>query len=139
MYDTLLNLFSANVSGAATTNGSAKALGRNRSFQAVLRVGGDVTGTTPTLNVTIEESATGTGSWTQIAAFAQVIDEQVGYVATTTPRYEVPGEDPLTVGFVTSKDYVRAVVVAGGTTPAFPLTSVNVRPLDSAYKRSGVA
>ena len=117
-------------------------LGRNRAFRGILRVGGDVTGATPTLNVTIEQSANGTTGWAAIpgAAFAQVIDEMVGYVGGTTPRYEVPGEDPLSLTFTPTQDYVRAVLTVGGTgSPTFPLTSVAVEPLDVATKRSGVA
>ena len=138
MYDETLKLYEGTLT--SDTDGDAKALGRNRSFTAILRVGGDVTGTSPTLDVTIQQSATGTGSWTTIGTFTQVTDEMVGYIATATPRYEVPGEDPLTCAFNTTQDYVRAVLNIGGTaSPTFPLTSIHVVPNDTAHKRSGVA
>jgi hypothetical protein len=138
VYDALLNLHSANISGAATTNGSAKYLGRNRTFRAIGRVGGDVTGSAPTLTISLEESTTGTGSWTAIPG-SMTLTEQVGYVATTTPRYEVPSAVATlpSIVFTTTKDYVRTSVVAGGTTPAFPNMSVVVEPVDMPVLASG--
>jgi hypothetical protein len=139
VYDATLNLLEPS-SITSTANGTAKFLGRNRSFLAELRVGGDVTGTNPTLDVTIEEDANGAGVGTEIAAVTQITNEMVGYIATATPRYEVPGESPLSVVFRTSLDYVRAVITIGGTdTPTFNDVSVRVRPLSEAYKRSGLA
>jgi hypothetical protein len=135
-YDSLINLYGP-ATLTTTAQGTAKVLGRNRGFTGVVRVGGDVTGAGATMTATIEESATGTAGWAVIATFPAVTDEMVGYVSGTTPRYEVPGEDPLSVAFKTSKDYVRAVLTTGGTTPSFGLTSVTVQPNDTAYKISG--
>jgi hypothetical protein len=139
VYDATLNLLEPS-SITSTANGTAKFLGRNRSFLAELRVGGDVTGTNPTLDVTVEQSAD-LSTWTEIAEFSQVIDEMVGYVdaSPVSVRPEVPGEAALTRTFSTTQDYVRAVVTVGGTaTPTFPLTSVKVLPLDVAHRLSGV-
>lgn len=139
-YDALLNLYGP-ATATATTQGSAKAWGRNRAMRVEARVGGDVTGTTPSMTITVEQSATGTGSWALIpgATFAAITDEQVGFVGGTTPRYEVPGEDPLSMTVTPTQDYVRAVLTLSGTTPSFPLTSVNAFPIDSPTKRSGVS
>jgi hypothetical protein len=137
-FDALLNLYAGDP--AASADGDYKALGRNRMFEAIVWVGGDVTGTNPTLDVTIEADANRPGDGTEIAAVTQITNEMVGYIATATPRYEVPGESPLSVVFRTSLDYVRAVITIGGTdTPTFNDVSVRVRPLSEAYKRSGLA
>lgn len=124
----------------STDVGSARFAGKDRRWDALLRVGGDVTGTDPTLDMIIQESADGSTSWTTAATFTQVTNEQVGYIATATPRYEVPGEDPLTVSFVTSKDYVRASWTIGGSaSPTFNDVSIELRPIVGAasLKRSG--
>lgn len=141
MYDTTLNLIEPSTL-TSTGNGDTKFLGRNRAFRGELRVGGDVTGTLPTMDVVVKQSSD-LSTWTTLATFAQVIDEQVGYIdaagAGAGPRPEVPGEDPLVVNFSTTADYVRAEVTIGGTgTPTFPLVSVKVTPLDVAHRRSGV-
>lgn len=124
---------------SASGTGTVIFAGKDRAFTGRLRVGGDVTGTNPTLDVVIQESSTGTGSWTTIATFTQVTDEQVGYIATATPRYEVPGEDPLAVVFRTTKDYLQASWTIGGTaTPTFNDVSIELQPIKGfAYKRSG--
>lgn len=61
------------------------------------------TGTTPTLDITVEQSANGTSGWAAItgAALAQVTaaGNRVGFVYPTQP-------------------YVRVVATIGGTTPA---------------------
>ena len=124
---------------SATGDGPVVFAGKDRSFTGFLRVGGDVTGTNPTLDVLIKESEDGLTSWVTIATFAQVTDEQVGYIATATPRYEVPGEDPLVVGMVTTKDYIQAVWTIGGTvSPTFNDVSIELQPVKGfAQKRSG--
>jgi hypothetical protein len=138
MYDSLLNLHSANISGAATTNGTPKFLGRNRTFRVWGRVAGDVTGGTPTLTISLEEGISTTGPWTAIPG-SMILTEQVGYVATTTPRYEVPSAVAVLPNFTftTTKDYVRTSVVAGGTTPAFPGMTVATEPIDAPILASG--
>ena len=135
-YDTTLNLLEPSTVNA-TGNGSAKFLGRNRTFKAYQRVGGDVTGTSPTWDAAIQESTDGSTGWTTIATFPQVTAEMVGYVATTTPRYEVPGSDANVRTFSTTKDYVRVANTTGGTTPVFPLASVKIQPSSDAFKQSG--
>ncbi len=135
-YDTLLNLLEPSTVNA-TANGSAKYLGKNRTFKAYQRVGGDVTGTSPTWDAAIQESADGSTGWTTVVSFPQVTTEMVGFVASTTPRYEVPGSDANMRIFSTTKDYVRVANTTGGTTPVFPLASVKIQPTSEAYKQSG--
>ena len=66
------------------------------------------TGTDPTLDVTIEESADGSTNWTAIsgAAFTQVTD---GAAAVEAIGVSVDG----------AMRYIRAVATIDGTTPAF--------------------
>jgi len=137
MWDGALNLLSGNLSGTPAA-GSAKFLGKNRSYRVWGRCGGDVTGAGATCTVTIEESANGTTGWTLIAG-PMTITEQVGYVGGTTPRPEVPSGVAVLpwLVFTTSKDYVRAVPALAGTTPVFPSVSVNTEPLDAAVLGSG--
>lgn len=142
-YDELLKLLGTagdpEADLSTTGSGVARFAGKNRSFNAFLRIGGDVTGTSPTLDMRIQESPDGTGSWVTIATFAQQIDEQVGYIATATPRYEVPGEDPVVRGFTLTKDYVRVDYTLGGTTPVFNDVSVELVIVKGAAPvRSGV-
>ena len=139
MNDATLLLYSGSISGAATTQQAAKFLGRNRVYHAVGRVGGDVTGAGATLTFTIEESSNGTSGWAAVPGSGTgTLVEMVGYVGGTTPRPEVPRvADPVRVPFLTTKDYVRVVTTAGGTTPAFPSTSIDAEPQDTATKKSG--
>lgn len=143
-HDELLRLLGASQGDpeqdiSATGTGSAVFAGKDRAFIARLRVGGDVTGSSPTLDMVIQESTDGSTSWGTVATFTQVTDEQVGYIATATPRYEVPGEDPLAVMFMTTKDYLRCSYTVGGTgSPTFNDVSVELDPVKGfAYKRSG--
>lgn len=88
----------------ASENGAGVHVGENAELEAQLQVRGAVSGTTPTLDVTIEEDTDAAfGSPTTIATFTQ---------ATAT------GVDERKK-FRTSKPYVRAVATIGGTTPSF--------------------
>ncbi len=137
VWDGLLNLLSGNLSGTPAA-GSAKRLGKNRTYRAWGRCGGDVTGAGATLNVTIEESADGATGWVQIAG-PMAITEQVGYVGGTTPRPEVPSGVAVLpwLFFTTSKDFVRAVPALSGTSPVFPNVSVTTEPIDAPFLASG--
>jgi hypothetical protein len=141
MHDALLNLVPVTTfTGAATSNGTAMALGRNRVFRSKLRVDGIVTGSgTPTITVSIQEAATAGGSYTTIAAFTGQTAANVSVVSGVA-RPEIPTAlEPQTVTFNTSLDFVRAVVVVSGTTPVFTAVSVTVAPIAEGYKRSAVA
>lgn len=146
MNDLLLRLFSASVNAAGVVAQQAGIFaGRNRSFNAVARIGGDVTGTTPTLTFTLEESNALASGYTQIPGTGTInVTEMWGLQAAGTsaaagakpeiPR--VPGT-PIRVPFTATKDYVRAVVTAGGTSPVFPNASIYAEPLEATSKISG--
>lgn len=146
MNDLLLRLFSASISvtGAQTQQAGVYA-GRNRSFNAVARVGGDVTGTGPTLSFTLEESNALASGYAQVPGTGTInVTEMWGLQAAggasaagakpELPR--VPGT-PVRVPFATTKDYVRAVVAAGGTSPVFPNATIYAEPIDATSKISG--
>lgn len=92
-----------------TANGDGVYIGENVDLDVVLQVRGTVSGTTPTLDVTLEESDDNS-SFTAIpgAAFTQ---------ATATGVNE-------RIKCLTTKSYVRAVKTVGGTTPSFGDTEV---------------
>lgn len=127
----------------ATGSGDYRYAGAHRAFRAVLRVGGDVLGSSPTLDMRIQTDADGAGAGTTVGTFTQVTDEMVGYMdaSPVVPRYEVPGEDPLSLVFETGANpYVRADWTIGGTgSPSFADVSVELIPLAGyASRRSGV-
>lgn len=100
----VLNLFAA-AARTASANGTAVNLSgyaAKRQMLAYLDVG-EVSGTSPTLDVKIQESADGS-TWADIpgAAFAR--------------KTAVAQE---TLYFATTKKYVRAVATIGGTSPSF--------------------
>lgn len=140
MYDALLNLHSANISGAGATNGTAKYLGRNRTYRAWGRVAGDVTGAGATCTITLQESTTlAMGTPTAIAG-SLVVTEQAGFGSGgTVPRPEIPSTvSPLpSLVFTTTKDYVQTIVTAGGTSPVFPGLTVVIEPIDAPTLPSG--
>lgn len=146
MNDALLRVFSGSISvtGAQTQQAGVFA-GRNRTYNAVARVGGDVTGTGPTLSFTLEESSLLASGYAQVPGTGTInVTEMWGLQAAggasavgakpEIPR--VPGTPPR-VAFSSTKDFVRAVVTAGGTSPVFPSTTIYLEPLDVATKISG--
>lgn len=121
-----------------TGDGTARFVGKGKTFLAVARVGGDIRGTSPTLTLTINQSANGTTSFASIASIALSATEQVGYISGSTPRYEVPGSEPLTATFTTTQDYIRCSYTVGGTSPAFDDVSCELIPVHAPlFKRSG--
>lgn len=151
MNDALLKLFpalgqSGSISAAgAVANTAVPFLGRNRSYNAVARIGGDVTGTGPTLSFTLEESNAAGSGFAQIPGTGTInVSEMWGLQAAggssaagakpEIPR--VPGT-PVRVPFTTTKDYVRAVLTAGGTSPVYPTVSIYAEPTDITSKISG--
>lgn len=147
MNDRLLRLFSADISvtGAQTQQAGIFA-GRNRSYFAVPRIGGDVTGTTPTLSFTLQESNALASGYADIPSMVNinVIEmwgdpEATGGLAAAGAKPElprVPGTPPK-IAFTTTKDYVRAVVTAGGTSPVFPKATIYAEPIEATSKMSG--
>ncbi len=102
----------ANIAAVTTTtNGSAVGtvdIGTN--YCSALLAVGAVTGTTPTLDVKIQESNDGSTGWTDClggdqnaAAFTRVTAANAAQV----------------ISFKAQKAFVRAVLTVGGTTPSF--------------------
>jgi len=89
-----------------TTNGGAIDLDNTLEGFAELVVGA-VSGTTPTLDVKVQESDTSGGTYTDIAGatFTQV---------TAANKQQL-------INFKRSKRWLRAVATVGGTTPSFAL------------------
>jgi len=147
MYDALLNLVPLSItpiSAAGTTKGNGMYLGRNRTYRAIGRAAGDWT-VGATCVIGLEESTTqgAGGSWTAIVgAPSLTITEQVGGFATTPsarPSPEIPSTVTAlpSVTFTPTKDYVRASIVVGGTTPTVAGMSVTVEPVDMPVLASG--
>ena len=110
--------------GAGTTVDLLPALG---NYANAVMVVGTVTGTSPTLNVKIQESTDGT-TWTDAvdasgntAAFAQV---------TTSSNVQVVGWQPRT-------RYCRSTATTGGTSPVFPTTGTFLAQRRSAPVNTG--
>jgi hypothetical protein len=96
----------------ATTNGSPSDVRHHKGIAAVVLDSAGGSGTTPTLDVKIQDSADGSTGWADVpgAAFAQV--------GTTASRQKIPLNVDATRGFV------RIVATIGGTSPSFTF-SVN--------------
>lgn len=112
----------------ATVNGTAKDWGAGRLVRTELRVGGAVTGSNPTLDVKIQDSADQV-TWVDRATFPQQIATMAGYQDTVSndPEYGVPGTGPAVIAVRTVSRYVRAVFTVGGTNPVF--NDVTVMPV----------
>lgn len=113
VYDAIKSVFMLRPQAATSTQtGSAiDTLGYN-SASVALEVGA-VSGTSPTLDVAIEESADGSTGWTNVASFTQV---------TASNNSQVKRVDGLGTS---RKRYLRAVATIAGTSPSFAL-SVNI-------------
>lgn len=89
--------------GAGTTNSGSIAPGGRSGAVFVGVHCTAITGTTPTLDVSLEESVTGESAWTAVtgSAITQVtaVGHRLGFVVPT-------------------KNFVRVVATVGGTTPA---------------------
>lgn len=106
----------------ATANGTAIYVGAGKTFFAERRIGGAVTGTTPTLDLKVQEASTPGGTFTDLAPFP---------TATATDAGET-GSRAVVRGFSTTKDYVRVVKTVGGTSPSFGGVSVLLQPVGVA-------
>lgn len=111
VYDNIKALFSLRPQAAtATTNGSAVDTFGYNSAAVTLEVGA-VSGTSPTLDVKIQESADGSTGWADVsgATFTQVT------AANNSQIIRVEG-----LG-TSRKRYLRAVATIAGTSPSFTL------------------
>lgn len=118
-HDELLRLSGSTNNALETVTASGNGTGiyarRGRNLQAILRVGAPIAGTTPTLDLFIEEATTAAGTYTALAQFAQL--------TPASAPVEAGGEAKQVVGFTTTKDYVRLRKAIGGTGgPSFPIS-----------------
>lgn len=122
---------------ASTVSQTGKFLGRNRSYNIVGRVGGDVTGAGAALTFIIEESTALASGYAPVPGTGTVtLTEMVG-TGGTAPKPEIPGALAVRVPFTTTKDFVRITTTAAGTSPVFPGTSVYAEPIDNPTVPSG--
>jgi hypothetical protein len=110
----------------ASGNGTAINVGGGaatpKAFQAELRVGGAITGTTPTLDGVIEQSATSGGSYATIGTFAQVLPASVPAEGGGDTARQI-------ISVVATLPYVRwRKVVAGTGSPTFNACSCYLVP-----------
>lgn len=120
VYDAIKSVFMLRPQAATSTQTGAAidTLGYN-SASAALEVGA-VSGTTPTLDATIQESADGSTGWTTIETYTQVTASNNSQVK----RIEGLG--------TSRKRYLRTVATIAGTSPSFAL-AINLL-LGRAYK-----
>lgn len=107
----------------ANTTGDAVFIGEGRALLVELRVGGAVTGTSPTLDVALETSQDGTSGWQTLAVFPQQTDS----MANGTQQGDPPAL--ATIIMPKGRPYLRANVTVGGTSPSFGRVSLMVRPI----------
>jgi hypothetical protein len=100
---------STGVSVSANASGSSVDLSSNvGNLVSAILVVGNAAGTTPTLDIIMQESTNGSANWTAItgASFTQV---------TTSNQVQV-------IGFKPTTRYVRCTGTTGGTNPVFETT-----------------
>jgi len=129
-----------------TGSGSARYAEPQRAYRAVLRIGGTVVGTTPTLDMRVQASADGLSGWTTLGTFAQRNAPTTGANISTpgVPNYAVPttvDPQPSLLLETGATPYLRADYTIGGTAgPSFGAVSVELYP-QAGYggnRRSGV-
>lgn len=103
----------------ATANGTAQALPGNYQRWVVTTAIAAVTGTTPTLDVTVQHSADGT-NWVTLTAVTQRTDSHANTLLHTFAAQDDDYLRPLL-------PYVRAIYTIGGTdTPTFNDVTVKI-------------
>ena len=95
---------------------------------ALLDVGA-VSGTNPTLDVTLEESDDN-------SVFTAINDFKTGNPAAFAQRTDSPANGIVSLTFKRSKQFVRAVGTTGGTSPSFAY-SVSLHGLLKAVRKFG--
>lgn len=105
------------------TYGPVVYIGESRRFNARLTISGTVSGTNPTLDVSLESSADGVTGFTTLASFPQRTTSN----AAATGAHTAP--DKLVAITPVGQPYVRVLFNIGGSnSPTFPGTSVLVGP-----------
>jgi hypothetical protein len=104
---TLIDVAAPSASLNANGNGAAIDLGAYEGEVAVMLAAKSVSGTTPTLDVKLQDSDDGVAGWADIGgmAFAQV--------------NTVASSQKLALKSDSCKRYIRAVDTVGGTTPVY--------------------
>lgn len=104
-------------------------LAPNRFYMAELRVPSSPTGTTPTLDITVQSSATGSTAWSTLATFPQQTTGMTITAPENTTAATQSGVVRRTFQVDAARPYIHAGVTAGGTSPVFPGVSLVVIPL----------
>ena len=117
----------------STTNATraGTALAPNRLYVAELRVPTTPTGTSPTLDITVQDSATGSTQWSTLATFPQ----QTTSMTITNPENTTSATQATVVRrafrVTEARPYIHAGITAGGTSPVFPGVSLLVVPAEA--------
>lgn len=119
-------LVGATLNAAGTTNSTAVQVDRPGDVAFVLTLG-TVTGTTPTSDITIQGSDDNTFA-TGVVTYGQI--ETSGGSQSSISRQ---------ISAYVSKQYVRAVVVLGGTSPSYAGSTLVPRQLHDRRTRSVTA
>ena len=90
----------------ATANGSAIDTHDYTNMYGFMLTTTAGTGTTPTLDMTIEDSADGSTGWATVGTFTQVTDA-------------ADSSEIIFIDIDSVKKYIRATATIGGTTPSF--------------------
>lgn len=133
-YDSLLWMLGNSTSPSETISTSnatrvGTALAPNRFYMAELRVPTTPTGTSPTLDITIQSSATGSTAWSTLATFPQQSTAMTILNPENTTAATQAGVVRRTFQVDAARPYIHAGITAGGTTPVFPGVSLVVIPL----------
>jgi hypothetical protein len=102
-----LNSLHPTAARTTTTNGSAVDVRSQKGIAPVILDSAAGTGTSPTLDVKIQDSADGSTSWADVtgATFTQVIN--------------AASQQKIGLDLDATRGYIRAVATIGGTSPSF--------------------
>lgn len=136
-YDALLWLLGNSTSPSetlstinATRVGTLLAPGR--LYIAELRVPTSPTGTSPTLDITVQSSATGSTSWSTLATFPQQSTAMTILNPENTTSATQSGVVRRSFMVDAARPYIHAGVTVAGTTPVFPGVSLVVVPAQAS-------
>lgn len=108
-------LTGATLNAAGTTNGTVQEIDKPGDVRAVLTLG-TVTGTSPTLGVELKGADDAAFS-VNVVSFGQFAASSGGSQSNTTKVFD----------FRCDKQYIRATVVAGGTSPVYTGSTCYIR------------